>query len=303
MTRLGIVINPTAGRGRGRTRGHQVIDVLTRRGHTVVNLSGPSIDQAAERARQGVVEGLDALIVVGGDGTMHLGANIVAGTSLPLGIVAAGSGNDLARGLGLPRHDINRAVAAIEHGLTEGPRSIDAVQVGSPSQAVREWYVGALSAGLDAAINARANAIRWPRGSARYVRAVVSELRVFTPYGYRVTTDDGVWESLGTLVAAANGPLIGGGVRIAPAAIFDDGLLDVVVAGPFTRSGALRIFPGMYLGRHVRHPAVEVIRTRSVLIEPTRHGAPPPDAFADGERIGALPLHAEVHPGALRILV
>ena len=130
MTRLGIVINPTAGRGRGRSRGHEVIDVLSRRGHSLVNLSGPNVDQATENARQGVVEGLDALIVVGGDGTVHLGANVVAGTSLPLGIVAAGSGNDLARGLGLPRHDIERAVAAIEHGLAEGPRIIDAVQVG-----------------------------------------------------------------------------------------------------------------------------------------------------------------------------
>lgn len=303
MTRLGIVINPTAGRDRGRIRGHEVVDLLTQRGHQLVNLSGSSIEQATEHARQAVVEGLDALVVVGGDGTVHLGANVVAGTSLPLGIVAAGSGNDLARGLGLPRHDIKRAVAAIEHGLAEGPRRIDAVQVGSPSQAVREWYVGALSAGLDAAINARANTMRWPRGSARYVRAVLAELRVFSPYGYRVTTDEGVWESPGTLVAAANGPLIGGGVRIAPDALFDDGLLDVVVAGPFTRSGAMRIFPGMYWGRHVRHPAIEVIRTRSVLIEPTRHGSPPPEAFADGERIGALPLHAEVHPGALHILV
>jgi len=303
MTRLGIVINPTAGRGRGRSRGHEVIDVLSRRGHSLVNLSGPNVDQATENARQGVVEGLDALIVVGGDGTVHLGANVVAGTSLPLGIVAAGSGNDLARGLHLQRHDIARAVAAIEHGLTDGPRSIDAVQVGSPSQAVREWYVGALSAGVDAAINARANEIRWPRGSGRYVRALAAELRAFKPYGYRVTTDEGVWESLGTLVAAANGPLIGGGVRIAPDAKFDDGLLDVIFAGPFTKSGVIRIFPGMYFGRHVRHPAVEVIRTRSVLIEPTRHGSVPPEAFADGERIGALPLHAEVHPGALQVLV
>src|SRR5450759_3708829 len=113
-----------AGRDRGRIRGHEVVDLLTQRGHKLVNLSGSSIEQATEHARQAVVEGLDALVVVGGDGTVHLGANVVAGTSLPLGIVAAGSGNDLARGLGLPRHDIERAVAAI---------------------------------------NARANTMRWPR--------------------------------------------------------------------------------------------------------------------------------------------
>ena len=151
--------------------------------------------------------------------------------------------------------------------------------------------------------DARANEMTWPKGSARYVRALGAELGRFRPYGYRVTLDDRVWESAGTLVAVANTPWFGGGFKIAPDAAVDDGLLDVVVAGPFTRTGVLKIFPGIPQGKHVTHPAVDVYRSRSVLIEPlTELGPTPPVAFADGERIGPLPLRVTVDPGALSIL-
>jgi len=300
---LGLVINPTAGRGRGTQAGLRVHELLRSRGHKVEDLSAATLAQATDRARAAAVQGLDALVVVGGDGMVHLGVNVVAGTGLPLGIVAAGTGNDIARTLRLPRGDAEAAVAAVEHGLLDGPRRVDAVRVGSPEHAAHEWYLGVLSCGFDAAINARANQMSWPRGSGRYVRALAAELGRFRPYGYRVTLDDSVWESAGTLVAVANVPWIGGGLKIAPDAVIDDGLLDVVVAGPFTKPGVVKIFPGIYQGKHVGHPAVDVLRSRSVLIEPlTDLGPVPPVAFADGERIGPLPLRVTVDPGALSIL-
>ncbi|WP_449385205.1 diacylglycerol/lipid kinase family protein [Cellulomonas soli] len=303
MTHVGLVVNPTAGQGRGTAVGRQVRALLEAEGHSVQDLSAPTITQAAEQARAAAVHGLDALVVVGGDGMAHLGANVVAGTDLPLGIVPAGTGNDIARALGLPRSDVRAAVARIDAGLAVGARRIDAVQVGTPDHGAHEWFVGVLSCGLDAAVNARANTMRWPSGSARYVRAVLGELPRFRPYGYRITLDDVVWESAGTLVAVANAPWFGAGLHIAPDARLDDGLLDVVVAGPFTTAGALRMFPGIYRGRHVRHPAVDVLRTRSVLIEPVGAlGGTPPAAFADGERIGPVPLRARVVPGALSVL-
>ena len=303
MIHLGLVINPTAGRGRGTQAGLRVHELLRSRGHKVEDLSAATLAQATDRARAAAVQGLDALVVVGGDGMVHLGVNVVAGTGLPLGIVAAGTGNDIARTLRLPRGDAEAAVAAVEHGLLDGPRRVDAVRVGSPEHAAHEWYLGVLSCGFDAAINARANQMSWPKGSGRYVRALAAELGRFRPYGYRVTLDDSVWESAGTLVAVANVPWIGGGLKIAPDAVIDDGLLDVVVAGPFTKPGVVKIFPGIYQGKHVGHPAVDVLRSRSVLIEPlTDLGPVPPVAFADGERIGPLPLRVTVDPGALSIL-
>lgn len=296
-------MNPVAGRGRGSGVGVAALDALRRRGHHVEDLSARDLLTATAHARRAAVAGLDGLVVVGGDGLVHLGAQVVADTDLPLGIIAAGTGNDVARSLDLPRGDVAASVTAIERALLTGPRAIDAVSVGSPQQAAREWYLGALSCGIDAAVNARANALTWPRGAARYVRALGPELRAFRPYGYRIVMDDGVWESSGTVVVVANGPWIGGGIKIAPEAQLDDGMLDVVVAGPFSRAGVVRIFPGMYRGRHVRHPQVQVFRSRTVRVELAPElGGVPPDAHADGERIGALPLIAEVRPGAVCVL-
>lgn len=303
MSHLGVVVNPTAGRGRGSEVGAAVLGTLRRRGHRVEDLSAGTLADATARARHAAVAGLDAIVVVGGDGMSHLGVNVVADTDLPLGIVAGGTGNDVSRALGLPQADVDASVRAIEHGLAEGPRRIDAVSAGPPDYSAREWFLGVLSCGFDAAVNARANAMTWPRGGARYVRAIAAELGRFSPYGYKLTLDDAVWESAGTLVAVANSPVFGGGIKIAPDAVMTDGLLDVVVAGPFTKLGVVRILPGAYAGRHVRHPSVQVFRSRTVLIEPDpRLGGMPPAAFADGERLGPLPLRAEVHPGALGVL-
>ncbi|WP_372595235.1 diacylglycerol kinase family protein [Actinotalea sp.] len=301
--RLGVLINPTAGHGRGAERGLEVLGALSARGHEVVDLTADSADAALRAARQAVVDGLDALVSVGGDGMVHLGANVVAGTDLPLGIVAAGSGNDIARAAGLPRHDVAASVRGIERGLSTGGRAVDAVRVGPPDYLTHEWYLGVLSCGIDAAVNERANQLTWPRGTGRYVRALTTVLRSFHPYGYRVTIDGQVWESPGTLVAIANGTSIGGGMRIAPDARMDDGLLDVVLAGPLSRAGVARIFPRVYPGRHVSHPACTVVRGREVLVEPSHVGPAAPPAFADGERLGPLPMRAEVAPGAVRLLV
>lgn len=300
--RLGVLVNPTAGQGRGAGRGDVVLRSLRARGHDVVDLTAGSADAALRRARQAVVDGLDALVAVGGDGMVHLGANVVAGTDLPLGIVAAGNGNDIARAAGLPRHDVEASVRGLEAGLETGGRAIDAVRIGPPGYLTHEWFLGVLSCGIDAAVNERANTLTWPRGTGRYVRALGTVLRTFRPYGYRVTVDDQVWESPGTLVAIANGTSIGGGMRIAPDAVMDDGLLDVVIAGPLSRAGVAAIFPRVYPGRHLSHPACTVLRGRTVLVEPSPVGPPPPPAFADGERLGPLPMLAQVSPGAVRLL-
>ena len=302
MSTLGLVVNPSAGTGRGGAVGRRARRLLERAGHDVHVLSAPTLAQATDRARRAATSGLDALVVVGGDGMVHLGVGVVAGTDLPLGVVAVGTDNDVARSFGLPRGDVDRAVAVIDTALRSGPRRVDAVRVAAPD-ATWHWYAGVLSCGLDAAVNARANTLTWPHGHLRYLRALVPELAAFRPYGYRVDVDGTVWESSGTLVAVASTPWFGGGLPIAPGAVADDGLLDVVLAGEFTRRGALAIFPRIYRGRHVDHPGVQVLRGRRVVVEHAPElGPPPPAAFADGEPLGRVPLVVEVVPGALGVL-
>src|SRR5690606_4206601 len=107
-------------------RGRHLLAAARARGHEILDLTADDLTGAELHARQAVVDGLDALVVVGGDGMVHLGVNVVAGTDLPLGIVAAGSGNDIARSMGLPLHDVRASVAAIERGLDTGGRAVDA---------------------------------------------------------------------------------------------------------------------------------------------------------------------------------
>jgi diacylglycerol kinase (ATP) len=303
MTKIGLVVNPTSGHGRGRPAGVEAHRLLVARGLDVVDLTAPTLAQATDAARRAVLRDLDALVVVGGDGMAHLGANVTATTSCPLGIIAAGSGNDIAAVLGLPLHDVPAAVDAVLHGISNGARPIDAVHVRPPHQAAGEWYVGVLSVGIDAATNARANRYRFPPGTARYLRAVAVEVLRHRPYGYRVTVDGEKFEVAGPLFAVANVSTFGGGMRIAPGAVIDDGRLDLVYAEALTRLQVVSLVPKLYSGAHLKHPSVRVGSGAQVLVEASQVGAPPPVAYADGERIGPLPLLATVVPGALQILV
>ncbi|PFG33152.1 diacylglycerol/lipid kinase family protein [Sanguibacter antarcticus] len=325
--RIGLVVNPTAGHGRGRRAGERTAQLLTAAGHDVIDLSAPTGALALTQARDACSDGIDALVVVGGDGMVHLGVNAVVATRTPLGIVAVGSGNDFAAALGLPLHDTERALSTVCTALTTGTRCVDAVHVTAPppptpitapqqppqkapgpptprapDPLTGTWYAGTLSVGIDAAINATANTYRWPSGHGRYLRAVLACLRTFAPYGYRITIDGTTRETLATLVAVSSAPRFGGGLRIAPDAQVDDGLLHVVHAGPLSRTSILRIFPGIYTGRHARHRAVTITHATSVTIEATTTGATPPVAFADGEPVGRVPLRADIHPGILHLL-
>lgn len=303
MANLGVVVNPAANGNRGGRPGAGVIRELTAAGHHVTDLSGESAETALNRAREactGTAGKPDALIVVGGDGMVHLGVNAVAGTEVPLGLVAIGSGNDFARNVGLPAHNGLDALHALERALEAGPRRIDVLRATGAFGTRRTACV--VSVGIDAAVNARANSYRFPPGGGKYIRAALTELRGFRPFGYTITIDGERREMPGTLVAVANGRYFGGGMQIAPRAVLDDGLADVVVAGALTPWETLRIFPRLYEGTHVHHPAVEIVRAREVTVEPLAPHPEPPEAYGDGERIGPVPLRIAVEAGAVRLL-
>ena len=292
--RIGLVVNPTSGKGRGRTLGADTGALLRAAGHEVVPLSGESAAEALDRCVAAVASGLDTLVVVGGDGMVHLGANAVAGSDTAIAVVAAGTGNDNAHALGLPVLDAAAAATIVDRGHR---RRIDAVRqtrVGQRDQ----WYVGVLCGGFDAVVNERANTWAWPRGRMRYNLAIARELPVFRPLPYELELDGQVWTTLAMLVAVGNGPAYGGGMQIAPGASFEDGLLDVVVVGPLSVPRLLAVFPKVFSGRHVTHPAVTIRRARRV-----RLSTPGLTAYADGERFGDLPIEVEVVPGALEVLV
>lgn len=292
--RLGVVINPTAGKNTGGQIGRIAVSLLAAAGETIVDLSAMDADHATERVEEAIASGsIDALIVAGGDGVAHLGINLCAGTSVPLGIIAAGTGNDIARELGLPVRDAAKSVERILHG---GTRAVDLARHIDPTGQAR-WFAGVLAAGFDAVVNERANGWRWPKGQLRYTLAVMRELPVFRAIPYEVTIDGVRHETEAMLVAIANGPAYGGGMQVVPGARFDDGLLDVLILHRIPVHEFLRVFPRVYSGRHIDHPAVEVVRGRTVRLEATGIVA-----YADGERFAPLPMECEAVPAAVTIL-
>ncbi|MFD0424715.1 diacylglycerol kinase [Streptomyces parvus] len=287
-----LFVNPTAGRGRGAHAAQPAASALRDAGFSVRTVLGEDADDALRRAREAVAAGTGALIAVGGDGLMSLALQAVAGTGTPLGVVAVGTGNDFARALGLPIRDPAAAGRLAARALKDGGhREIDLGRVGD------RWFGTVLASGFDSRVNDRGNRMRLG-GRFTYDLAILAELAAFKPIPYRIRLDGGEVREIGaTLIAVGNGTTYGGGMRICAEAEMDDGLFDVTVVGECTRTELLKVFPKVYKGTHLGHPAVTVHRVSS--IELVAAGV---TAYADGEPMGPLPLTATCVPGAVRVL-
>lgn len=305
--RIVVAINPNASFGATRHVGPDVVSALRARGHEVTPLSAPDFEGLVRVARHALAEPRDALVVVGGDGMVNLGVNLVAGTGVPLGIVPTGTGNDFATGIRIPTDDIPAAITVLCDALEVEPRVIDAARVTGPGidvpagengpDAAHRWFAGVLSAGFDAAVNERANGMRYPKGASRYVLALVAELVTLKNRHYVLDLDGERLEVDSCLLSVANNTTIGGGMTIAPDALLDDGLLDVFIVKPVSRMRFIRLFPKVFSGTHADLDVVEFRRARTVTVS-----APDVVGYADGERFGPLPLTVELVPGALAVL-
>jgi diacylglycerol kinase (ATP) len=286
---IALLTNPSAGKGAGSRTAAIALPRLREAGFHVRELQGRDAAEALGLARQAVAAGVESLVVVGGDGMVHVAVQALAGTDVNLGIVPAGTGNDVARYLDIPRKDPQAAADVV---VGSHVRTIDVAKAGPT------YFVTVLAAGFDSKVNERANRMRWPRGQMRYNLATVAELRVFEPLPYTLEMDGEVRRLDAMLVAVGNGPSFGGGLRITHGAEIDDGLLDVVIIKPMSKVELVKTYPKLYTGGHVHHPQYEHHRVRAVTV-----AAPGVVAYADGERVGSLPLTVEVAPRALRVLV
>lgn len=288
-----LFVNPTAGRGRGAHAAQPAARVLRAAGFRVRTVLGLDADDALRRARAAVTDGTGALVAVGGDGMTSLALQAVAGTDTPLGVVGVGTGNDFARAAGLPVRDPAESARRIADALKDG--TAPAVDLG---RAGDTWFGTVLAAGFDSRVNDRGNRMRWPTGRLRYDLAMLAELAAFRTTPFRVRLDDGDEQLIdATLIAVGNTGSYGGGMRICADARFDDGLFDVTIVGRCSRTTLLRVFPRVYRGTHLSHPAVTVHRVRGITL-----AAEGVTGYADGERVGPLPLTVRTVPGAVRLL-
>ncbi|HJR37329.1 MAG TPA: YegS/Rv2252/BmrU family lipid kinase [Nocardioidaceae bacterium] len=230
----------------------------------------------------------EVVVAVGGDGMVASLAGAVVERGGVLGIIPAGRGNDFARQLGLP----TEAAAVADRLLTGEVRSVDVIDAGG------RVVVGSVYAGVDSRASELVDrAHRLPR-RLQYPYAAVRALASYQPTRFRIEVDGATHVQDAAAVIVANSGFYGSGMHIAPRADITDGVLDVVVIGAASRLGLIRSMPRVYDGSHVDLPEVLTFKGREVTLRADRTQT----AYADGERLAALPCIAVVRPGALRVL-
>lgn len=285
------LVNPSSGGGRGR-RSLDRLRPLAERAGADLEVSHDAAHLTA-RAAAAVEEGVERLVVAGGDGTFHHVLQSLAGAECVLGLVPVGRGNDLASTLGVPRE----VEAAVEVAVGGAVRPIDLGLVAG------RYFACYCGVGFDSEVASWVHARkRRLNGPAVYALGVVRTLFRFVPPAMQVEHDGGRFEGKAMFSVVSNTPRFGGGMQIAPEALVDDGMLDLVVVEEVTKPALLRVFPKVYRGRHVGHPAISIEPTRRARIGVDRTMR----LYADGEPVldlGQEPVDVAVRPAALRVAV
>jgi diacylglycerol kinase (ATP) len=290
---LVVVANPAAGHGRaGRLIG-KVSTTLHRLRvpHEIrVSESGSDLEELARAAAHG---GARIVAALGGDGTVSLAANGILGSGAALAALPAGTGDDFAKAIGAGKLE-----TAVE--LLANPKTVDIDVIEVTTGAEKRSYVNIAGAGFDSEVNETANGMTVKLGATgTYLAALVKTLSRYSPAGFAIQVDDERMELDAMLVEVGNGRWTGGGMKVLPNALMNDGLLDVCIVEALSKPAFLRAFPRVFLGAHTTHPKVRMRTGTRVEVEANRRVL----VYADGELVGSLPAIFEVRPGALPVVV
>ena len=280
-----IVINPTSGQGKGAEVGRAVVGYFGKHDLKYQIITGISAENVSRDLRSFLHanQECEGVLCVGGDGLAHLVLQAVVPLRIPFAVLPAGTGNDFVRALKWPLDDLENLLNIV---TTQKPTPIDLGLVDG------EWFGAVLSSGFDSVVNEKANSLKWPKGPSKYNLAIALELPRFKPSHFEINLDDRTLSTEAMLIAVGNGSSYGGGMRVCPNASLTDGLFDVMVLAPISKAEFIKVFPKVYSGDHVHHPEVSIYRSKKVKINSSAI------AYADGERVGALPISAECVPGA-----
>jgi YegS/Rv2252/BmrU family lipid kinase len=291
---VAIIINPISGGARpdaARTRAELASAITLRHGDPAEVFVTERPGHARQLAAVAASRGARLVLAWGGDGTINEVACALAYHDVPLGIVPAGSGNGLARELGVAP----RAEVAIAEALSAEPRRIDIGDLDG------RLFVNIAGIGFDAQVaaefNDRANG---RRGLANYLAITLRALRSYAAAEYRITAGEFGTVATALLVTVANSAQFGNGVRIAPGARVDDGQLDLVIVEETSRWRTISQMPRLLNGTIDRMAGCSIRRIERATIECDR----PMMFHVDGEPVqGGTSLRARVHPGALLVAV
>ncbi len=285
-----VIANPEAGRGRGSRLVAQLRRWMEQRGIEHEFLITERVGHATELASQLAASGTKRVIVAGGDGTISEVVNGLAGTEVEMGIVAIGTGNDVARTLNLPYNDVARAA----HIATAG--RVRRIDLGRESG---RFFVSSVGLGFASDVVEQSNRPGWLTGAAAFFVAVHRALRKLRAIRIGLELDGTAREIDCVSVLVQNTAYTGGGLWIAPEARMDDGFLDVAVIGPIGKLNLVANFPRLYRGTHSSHPQFALYRARRVRVETTV----PLPKMLDGDIWGSSPLEAEVVTEAVKVVV
>lgn len=296
IARVVVVLNPASGRGTGRRARPLLESALRQAFEAAPNAPSWEIRETTapgsgtEIARRAAEEGAIIVAAAGGDGTYGEIVNGLVGTNACLGILPMGTGNDFARALGLAG-DLNLAARTLVEGE---PHAIDL------GRADGRCFINVAGCGFDAAVAMRVNrGFRWLRGTAAYVAAVLQSLAAYRAAEMRLTIDGEQMNLRAMLCCVANTQSYGGGMRIAPAARIDDGLLDVCVLREAGILEFLRAFPRVFKGTHVNHPKFFTRAASRITIE----SEVPLPVLIDGDVTHSTPITFEVVPSAIKVMM
>lgn len=288
------IVNPIAGRGEADKKWSLIKEEIEKEllDYEVVFTKAPG--DGVFLAKAGVAKGFHVLVAVGGDGTIN---EVIRGIidaeskeKIKLGIIAAGTGNDLIRTLGIPR-DVEKAVQVLKNARV---KKIDLGKING------DYFINTVGIGFDGAVAYEINTrVKWLKGTLAYLYGVLKTLLTYRSPKMSIKIDEQVFQGHYFLVAIANGKYYGGGMMIAPDANITDGLFDVVVIKDLPKLEVLKVFPRVFAGKHIPHAKVEVYRGKNIYLE----SADRVIIQADGELKGILPMGFSVEQETLSILM
>jgi diacylglycerol kinase (ATP) len=294
------LVNPASGGGAAPEAVVPVARLLREAGAVVDVTYSPGPRAMGDLVDAAIARG-DVVVSVGGDGMLSSLAGPVSSAGGVLAVLPAGRGNDFARMLGLPEDPAGQAGLLLEGAV----RRVDLLAWTPPGRPTR-LVAGSVYSGVDARASEIVDRAHWLPRRLQYPYAALRSLATYQPGRYRVSVDGVEQEYSAATVVVANSAYYGKGMKIAPAAAIDDGLLDVVVIEAASKLELMRSLPTVYDGAHIERPEVTVLSGRRVEIR-GRARVPIP-VGGDGEPLGVLPgltddaATVEIRPGALQII-
>lgn len=290
---IGLVINPVAGRNRGKRAGQAIVRELTKQGVPHVVIIGASTEDCIQQVTT-ASPNVRGFLLVGGDGLVFSLLQHKEFRTKPFSVFPAGSGNDFARTMGFSRR-VQKNVRNLLNSI-HAPQRIDAGYALVGTDRDPKWFVGHISLGFVSRVNERANNVRLPLGSFGYIYALLVELLVDRIDTFSVTMSGTTAQRKALVMVVMNLPMLGGGIRLAPAASAVDGKLNLVEVAPASRRRLFSVLPRLATARHEGLPEVEISTVKEILLD----GADML-AYADGDYVGTAPVHVQSKPRELLV--